>query len=208
MRNLEATPPLESKEKSPLRIVNLEESLLENKRNFVVDPHHSKKSEDKKRAEILLGDISLLSSAQEEVFHKEKDTVKELDAIHLRSLYLQTEKVKRIATNVTDFVPVVGSIKMIMEGWKGEQYGTEKEIKGVGRVIHTVSGVVFLALDLTGIGAIASELGKGVIKIGERVALRTLKETLAREVIGKEVTKLALRGSTRIDKKEKIVINT
>ncbi len=201
MRNLESIPTQELQERTP-KDIDKEDGLLEKK--FTVESHHKESLGDASQVDALLKKISTASQTHEDTPHKEKDALGQLDAIHLQSVKAKADKIKRIATNVTDFVPVVGSIKMILEGWNGKQYGTEKEIKGVGRIIHTTSGVVFLALDLTGIGAIASELGKGVIKVGERVAVRTIEENLAREVIGKEVTKLALRGSKRIDKKEKL----
>ena len=202
MRNLESILLPESKERAPLKSGDLEEGSLD--RKFILVPSHSKNIEDKNKADTLLKKISTPYRSQEEVPQKEKNTINQLDLIHLETLQLKAEKVKRIVTNVTDFVPIIGSIKMIMEGWNGKQYGTEKEVKGVGRVVHTASGVIFLALDLTGIGAIASELGKGALKVGERAVVKSIEATLAREVVEKEVTKLMIRGNTRIDKKEKI----
>lgn len=121
--------------------------------------------------------------------------------VHLEA---KAKRVKRIATNIVDFVPIVGSIKMIVEGWKGKQFGTDKEIHGIPRMLHTGTGIVFLVLDATGIGAIVSELGKGVIKLGERTIVRSVEDRLAKEAIKKEGEKLAVRGEERIDRKEEI----
>jgi hypothetical protein len=107
-------------------------------------------------------------------------------------------------STATDFVPVIGSIKMIVEGLRGSQIGTEKEIKGLGRFIHTASGVVFLALDMTGVGAIGSEIGKGVVKLGERALVKKTEASLVRETLEKETTKLAMRGGSRNNKEENL----
>lgn len=202
MRNLETTPSLESQEKIEERKKPKSDRELE--KQFTVAPHLETAFQDKEQAKALLKKILTQPKKYEDVHRPEISTPGDVEAIDIQALHTKVEKTKRIVTNVADFVPVVGSIKMIMEGLKGEQYGTEKEIKGVERVVHTASGVVFLALDLTGIGAIASELGKGVLKIGERAVIRSFEETLAREVVAKEVTKLTLRGNTRVDKQEKI----
>lgn len=134
----------------------------------------------------------------------ENSTFEELHAVHLKNIEKNAKKTRNIVTNVTDFIPVVGSIKMILEGLEGRQYVTHKEIKGISRIVHTIAGAVFLGLDLTGVGAIASELGKGVIKLGERAMLRSLEEKLAREAIEKEAEKLVVRGEKRIKRKKKI----
>lgn len=178
--------------------------------HFLVLHVHNEKQEkvDRKTEESLLKEIygtkiKNIESGRHAPYHEGID--KELDIIHVRSIQEKAKRVKRAVTNITDFVPVIGSIKMILEGLKGKQYGTEKEITGLGRFIHTTSGIVFLALDLTGVGAILSEVGKGVIKIGERALVRSAEETLAREVVEKEATKLVVRGEKRIDEKEKVV---
>ncbi len=201
MKNFESSPLQKFNEKVPEK-KHLEEDSLENK--FIVKPDHLKNIEDNNKADALLKKITSLPLIHEDSLPKIKDSTEELTVIYGQSLQARTEKFRKVVTNVTDFVPVIGSIKMILEGWNGKQYGTENEIKGAGRVVHTISGVVFLGLDLTGVGVIASEFGKGVIKIGERVAVRTLEERLARKVVEKEVLKLTLRGHKRIEKKEKI----
>jgi len=123
----------------------------------------------------------------------------------LEEKMIKVERVKRIATNVTDFVPVIGSIKMMLEGTRGVQYGTGKKLPFLTRLIHGTSGAVFLALDITGVGVIASELGKLGIKIGLRaLEKRTLTKVIESAVIKKEGAKLVARGEKRIDKKEKL----
>ncbi len=174
---------------------------------LILHTHNEKREEaDKKTEEELLAQISTMrgDTASPDVLHSDS-AGNELDSIHMQAALKKVERVKRIATNVTDFIPVIGSAKMILEGIRGKQYGTEKEIKGVSRVIHTASGALFLGLDMTGVGVIASELGKGAIKIGERAALKKLEKTLAQEVVVKESAKLVARGEARIDKAENIV---
>ncbi len=200
---------MSSQEKSPEKKKNLQEG----------EPHHSKEELEriaeqrhfnermKDNKERVKGDEEIENHIREEVSHLKEGKPSELKLENKpeKKPSLDTyARAKRITTNVVDFVPVVGSAKMILEGLRGKQYGTEKEIKGMGRVIHTVSGVVFLGLDMTGVGAIASELGKGVIKLGERAAIKKIEERVALEAIEKESIKLGARGETRIDKKEKI----
>lgn len=165
--------------------------------------------EDHKKADELLKKLK-----SEEFLHgdyTEKTKTKEdpkifedLDSLQVKSLQEKYAQKKRIVTNIVDFVPFVGSAKMAIEGIRGKQFGTDKEIHGVARVMHTAFGVGFFALDCTGVGIIAEELGKGVIKFGEIAALRTAEEIAAREIIKKEVAILAARGMTRIDRKEEI----
>lgn len=119
---------------------------------------------------------------------------------------------KKLATNIIDFIPVIGSTKMIIEGLRGKQFGTEKEIQGLGRIIHSGSGVLFLILDVTGAGAIISELGKGVFKVGERIVLKDLEHVVekaaleeagkiaAHGIIEKEAEVLLARGELRHEK--------
>jgi hypothetical protein len=177
--------------------------------HFLVLHSHNENREanDKKTEEQLLSQIQAIVKSN----MKDKREVQprigieeELNDIHIHAEQEKAQTVKKITTNVVDFIPIVGSIKMILEGLKGKQYGTEKEITGSRRLVHGISGVVFLGLDITGVGAIASEVGKGVIKIGERALVRNAEEALAREVVEKEATKLAVRGEKRIDRKEKI----
>lgn len=85
-------------------------------------------------------------------------------------------KLFRFASGAVDFVPVVGSSKMILESFKGKTLGGE-ELKGWGRFLHGASGAVFLAMDCTGFGSIASEMGKGgevtAVKMGPKLITRT-----------------------------------
>lgn len=161
--------------------------------------------ETKKQTDELLDKIKNLPPVVEVATSiKEDDEVPQLDVFELKKIEDEVHKWDRRITNVTDFVPVIGSAKMIIEGLKGKQYMTEKEITGIHRVLHTASGVVFLALDLTGVGAIASEVGKGVIKVGERYVFRRIGSGIERKVLEREASKLAVRGDKRIKKGEDI----
>lgn len=111
---------------------------------------------------------------------------------------------KKVVTNVSDFIPIIGSGKMVIEGLRGKQFGTGKDIHGYQRFLHTAFGVGFFALDCTGVGAIGSELGKGALKVGEQAALKTAEQIIAHQIIKKEAAKLAARGMVRIAKKEAI----
>lgn len=205
---------MKSPESNPILGKSLEAALyLKRKNNFetgvydVEKPHQSPEFyEIHKHIENLLAylakprpprDLSLPEA-------NENSTFEELHALHLKNIEKKAKRTRDIVTNVTDFIPVVGSIKMILEGLEGRQYVTHKEIKGVRRIVHTIAGAVFLGLDLTGVGAIASELGKGAIKIGERMALKTAEEKLAIEVVEREGEKLLVRGESRVKRKKKI----
>lgn len=133
-------------------------------------------------------------------------------------------RVKRRITNLTDFVPVVGSAKMLAEAFKGEQYVTGQKIEGWKRGLHGVTGAAFLAADLTGVGAVGSLIGKGAlkggIKIGEKMAEKAILESggkvvvkiteqeaailAQRQLLKKEGTKLVARADKRIDRAENI----
>jgi hypothetical protein len=206
MKNRESQPKhQEIQEASPdgVKEVNPE-------RDFVVHNLESKQQaevhrEDQEHIQNLLKKLLTPNGASNKSeVKKESIFADTLEEKTVQQAQQKVERVTRIATNVTDFIPIVGSAKMILEGVRGRQYGTEQKIEGVGRIVHTVSGVVFLALDMTGVGAIASEFGKGVIKVGERTLVRTLEENLAKEIVQKEGGKLVARGETRIDTKEKI----
>jgi hypothetical protein len=119
--------------------------------------------------------------------------------------HLAPSSYSHIITNGVDFLPIVGSAKMLLEGVLGKQYGTHKELIGKVRILHGVSGLVFLVLDATGIGAIASEAGK----LGVKLSLRTLeKETVEKvlesQVIKEEGAKLTTRGNERVKRKEEL----
>ena len=113
-------------------------------------------------------------------------------------------KVMRVASTVTDFIPVIGSIKMIAESFRGKQYGTDKEIKGWGRFLHGASGMAFLALDVTGVGAVASEIGKGILKISERMAMKAVERKASQEILKREAEQLFIRGKERSKRAEEM----
>lgn len=129
-------------------------------------------------------------------------------------------KVKNWTSHAADFVPVVGSAKMVYEAVKGEQIGTGKSISGWQRAAHGVTGAAFLAADLTGVGALGSIAGKAIarggIKIGEhvieqsaekvaeRIAVEQIERSALAEAAKLEAAKLAARGDQRIQKSEQI----
>lgn len=198
---------IELEERHQVRAVKPEGGKDEERFNLEqqeMDPE--KLAEAKKQTDELLDRIKHSSGNHQEnvPYLKEADEIPQLDVSELKNIEDEARKWDRRITNVTDFVPVIGSAKMIIEGFKGKQYMTEKEIIGTQRVFHTVSGVVFLALDLTGVGAIASEVGKGVIKVGERYVFRRIGSGIERKVLEKEASKLAVRGDTRVNKGEDI----
>ncbi len=103
-----------------------------------------------------------------------------------------------VVTNTVDFIPVIGSAKMILESLRGKQYGTDKELSGKLRFIHGLSGALFLAADLTGIGAIASELGKAGIKLSLRsLEKKALQNVVTNETIQQKAERLAVEGEKR-----------
>lgn len=126
--------------------------------------------------------------------------------------YIIHPKHHTLASNITDFVPVVGSAKMIKEAISGEQMGTGNKIEGWRRAVHGVTGAAFLAADLTGIGAVGSIAGKalmrGGIKVGEKlvekVAERQILNSGEKAMLKKEGSKLVTRGEVRMDKSEEI----
>jgi hypothetical protein len=115
----------------------------------------------------------------------------------------QFERMKDISTNVADFIPILGSAKMMMEGIKGEQYGTHKKLEGKARAVHTLSGGAFLLADITGVGIVASELGKLGLKIGGRIIEKqSLSRVVENKLLKEEGSALLARGEERVDKKE------
>lgn len=64
-------------------------------------------------------------------------------------------KLVRLSSDAVDFIPVVGSAKMIAESVYGQTLAGEKLTKGQ-RALRFAEGSIFLALDLTGVGATAS----------------------------------------------------
>ncbi|MFC1640813.1 hypothetical protein ACFL2D_02050 [Patescibacteria group bacterium] len=63
-------------------------------------------------------------------------------------------KLKRIALEAADLIPVAGPLKMIGESIAGTKLSGEK-MTWKERTFHAVEGAVFLALDLTGVGVVA-----------------------------------------------------
>ena len=109
-----------------------------------------------------------------------------MEGIHLKKL-ARRKKIRSIVTNGMDFIPIIGSFKMIVEGLRGKQLMTKIEMKGIVRALHMFMGIVFLLLDITGIGAILSAVGKGAIKYSELLMLRKLEENLARHIVEEDV---------------------
>ena len=181
------------------------------RKEFVLEksPESKASVEDHKHADELLKNLKSKKFLEGDYSEKKREPkiFKELDKIHIDAVKQKIELVKKVTTNAADFIPFFGSAKMFAEGLRGKQYGTEKEIKGYERFLHTIFGAGFFALDCTGVGIIADELGKGVIKLGQHAALRTAEEVIARQIIKKEAAALAARGMIRIAKKEKIATN-
>ncbi|MBP6948527.1 MAG: hypothetical protein KBC41_04170 [Candidatus Pacebacteria bacterium] len=169
-------------------------------------PHQSPEYyEVHKHIQNLLASFSRLKKQEDSDVRAEQTPSQEsMNIVKQNEIKEKTERLKRITTNVVDFIPIVGSAKMMIEGILGKQYGTDKEIQGLNRVIHTVSGTAFLALDVTGLGSLLSEVGKGALKIGERAIVRSAEEKIARATFEKETAKLIGRGEKRINEKEKI----
>lgn len=129
---------------------------------------------------------------------------------------MKPSKGTTIATNAADFVPVVGSGKMIMESLRGKQYGTDKEINGIGRAVHGAAGAVFLAADLTGAGAVTSVGGKALVRGSmhlagkvaekgvEKMAVSSTEKLAERQLLKREGGKLYERGKERRNMQDEI----
>ena len=113
-------------------------------------------------------------------------------------------KVLRIGTNLVDFLPIVGSLKMFVEGIRGKQFGTEKEMVGKQRLLHGISGALFFVLDLTSFGAIVSEIGKIGFKVGNKIISEQMLKLATESTFKEEGVKLTERGIERVERKEKI----
>ncbi len=204
--------------------MSLEKPSLEKENNFLEQFPHLSHLTEKEQERFLV--LHVHNQKQEEKDKKtEKELLKQLSFVHSqepvpenislenqrgRSAPLPHERLKRISTNVADFVPVIGSAKMVIEGIRGKQFGTEKEITGTLRLLHGTSGALFFVADLTGIGAIASEFGKAGVKIGTRMLEKEIMKKTAtvatkNNIVKEEALKLAIRGEERIDKKEEIL---
>lgn len=68
-------------------------------------------------------------------------------------------KLFKFACGAADFIPVVGPAKMLLEAAAGKTLGGDK-LSGWKRFLHGAEGAVFLAIDLTGYGAVATKLAK------------------------------------------------
>jgi hypothetical protein len=114
-----------------------------------------------------------------------------------------TKKNTIFLTNALDFIPVVGSIKMAIEGVRGKQYGTHKELRDIPRGIHTVAGLSFLVLDMTTVGVIFSEFGKGIIKLGTKSLVKSAEEVVLKDSLIKVAEEV---GIHELLKKESTVL--
>lgn len=119
-----------------------------------------------------------------------------------------TKKHASFVTNLFDFIPIIGSIKMIVEGLRGKQFGTAKVLHGTIRSIHTIFGLSFFILDMTSFGTIFSEVGKGLLKLGERIALKSTEEIVTRDVLIRVIEEVGVhelikkQGSVVMEKME------
>lgn len=129
------------------------------------------------------------------------------------------KKIATLLTNGIDFIPVIGSIKMVIEGVRGEQFGTHKTFLEIPRGIHTIAGFSFLVLDMTSIGTIFSELGKGFFKLGERTLIKSAEEVITRdavvhvveelgvhELVKKETSVLVEKVEEKLEKVENVIV--
>lgn len=148
-------------------------------------------------------DIPLENLDSESVMNKYRKAKQSGDAEQIRlaeknadeKYLLKKHKRRSVISKVSDFLPIIGSSKMILEGMTGEQMGTKKILEGWRRAVHGVSGAAFLAADLTGIGAVGSIVGKGLIRGGIKLRERSLEKNVLKE----ESIKLAERGHKRVD---------
>lgn len=155
-----------------------------------------KRKEEKQKIKNLLRYFSLSKKLQSEHLNGREAVPIIVD----KDNAMPIAKKSSLASDAADFIPVIGSLKMISESLHGKQYGSDTPITGKVRLVHGVSGVGFLIADMTGIGIIASSFGKAVVKIG----VRTLEKKLANEIIKKEARVLAERGLERHNKEVEI----
>lgn len=118
----------------------------------------------------------------------------------------QTKKQRllQIAIEGIDFIPVIGSVKMIGEGLEGRTMNN-RELTGWNRVLHTAEGAAFLALDATGLGVLGrgakagklltrsaavlryagfpAKLAKPVYRVGSFIARTPMAEKAASKVL-------------------------
>lgn len=175
---------------------------IHNPEEFLVAQVHAPQYAIEKKQSQILKRFLRMPTRQQPVATEEV-LADEVNAAYHQKLKEEEDRFHRVISNIVDFVPVVGSIKMALEGIQGKQFGTGKELHGIERGLHTVSGVSFLVLDLTGVGTIISEFGKGAFKIGGRGFVKVIEELLAHD-IAKEGAILAARAEERMERKEKI----
>ena len=127
------------------------------------------KIENKNPAHQLIENLKIAKSSGNKIeIEKAQRLLDEHYAIHNHK--------HSFVTNSADFIPVIGSGKMIIESMRGRQFGTGKRYNPLQRIIHGVAGAGFLAADMTGIGSIASLAGKGAMKIGLRTGERVIEK--------------------------------
>lgn len=104
---------------------------------------------------------SLKNKASDYFADKIEDWFKEYDqtttAAEQETNVSKKDKLKKLAIDGVDFIPVVGSTKMIAESAAGETLGGEK-LSSFRRLMHGTEGSVFLAMDLTGLAPAADGL--------------------------------------------------
>ncbi len=82
-----------------------------------------------------------------------------------------------------DYVPVVGSAKMIGEAMRGRRAGASERMSGTERVRQGVEGAAFLAADMTGVGEVArlGKAGMAASKMGEHALAKGAGRQMMRE---------------------------
>lgn len=145
--------------------------LAEGKVNEVADPINNFVTEAKVKSKEFLRDEvnAYFQEFQESKNHADS----EAEATKKNKLY-------KLALEGLNFIPVLGSAKMIGEGLAGRTMSGEKLSKQ-SRLLHTAEGTVFLALDLTGVGIAAAE-GMKSGRLVTRTAALMRKMGMSREV--------------------------
>ncbi len=94
-----------------------------------------------------------------EVVAMYEDVYQHLDAIIQEQDPQAKSRLYEFACAAMDFIPLAGPAKMIGEAAAGKTLGGET-LEGWKRVLHGLEGTVFLAIDLTGFGVVATKLAK------------------------------------------------
>ena len=91
----------------------------------------------------------------------------------------------KLACGACDFIPIAGPAKMCCEAMAGKTLGGN-ELKGWRRFLHGTEGVVFLAIDCTGVGILETKGlklvkagGKGTL-VGGRAAAKSAPRLMTR----------------------------